>query len=180
MSHRILNVNVSLQSINQPQLCEEMLEAMTRDDRDSLLIVTSTQKISVSSKMLQIFSPLYRDILRDIPIKDGEPVTMILPDTEAAYVQHLLDLLTSGRVKVNNFWRAWTCATAGEIFALAKCFKIEIRKTDMTTAWVQKVDKRPPPMIRVKKIQDLISSPPVPGEYLQGVPQKIIHCFGGP
>ena len=54
MSH----VNVSLESINQPQLCEELLEAMIRDDRDSLLIVTSTQRLSVSSKLLQIFSPL--------------------------------------------------------------------------------------------------------------------------
>ena len=76
MSHRILN----LQSINQLQLCEEMLEAMARDDRDSLQIVTSTQNISISSKLLQIFSPLYRDILRGIPIKikDSDPVTMIL------------------------------------------------------------------------------------------------------
>ena len=98
MSNRILNVNVSLQSVNQPQFCEEMLEAMTRDDRDSFLIVTSTQRISVSSKILQVFSPLFRDILRgDIPIKDSESVTMILPDTEAVHVQHLLDLVTSGR-----------------------------------------------------------------------------------
>ena len=42
MSHQILKVNVSLQSINQPQLCEQMLELMTRDDGGSLLIVTST------------------------------------------------------------------------------------------------------------------------------------------
>ena len=93
MSNRILNVNVSLQSVNQPQFYEQMLEAMTmtRDDRDSFLIVTSTQRISVSSKILQVFSPLFRDILR------GDFVTMILPDTEAVHVQHLLDLVTSGR-----------------------------------------------------------------------------------
>ena len=66
MSHQILKVNVSLQSISQPQLCGQMLELMTRDDRDGLLIVTSTQRISVSSKLLQIFSPLYRDMLQDI------------------------------------------------------------------------------------------------------------------
>ena len=78
MSHRILNVNVSLKSINQPQLCELMLESMTRDDRESLLIVTSTQRISVSSKLLQIFSPLYRDILWDIPSRDTDPVTVTL------------------------------------------------------------------------------------------------------
>ena len=30
MSHQNLKVNVRLQSINQPQLCEKMLETMTR------------------------------------------------------------------------------------------------------------------------------------------------------
>ena len=99
MSHQILKVNVSLQSISQPQLCGQMLELMTREDRDGLLIVTSTQRISVSSKLLQIFSPLYRDILRDIPSNDNNQVTMIIPDTEAVHVKHLLDLVTSGRIK---------------------------------------------------------------------------------
>ena len=33
---------------------------LTRDDMDSLLIVSSTQRILVSSKLLQIFSPFYR------------------------------------------------------------------------------------------------------------------------
>ena len=131
MSHRNLNVNVSLQSINQPQLCEEMLEAMTRDDRDSLQIVTSTQNISVSSKMLQIFSLLYRDILRDIPIKDSEPVTMILPDTEAVHVQHLLDLLISGAVHGNHL--SW--GSAGDILTLAECFRINLRKIDLSSLW---------------------------------------------
>ena len=155
MSHRILNVNVSLQSINQPQLCEEMLEAMTRDDRDSLLIVTSTKKISVSSKMLQIFSPLYRDILRDIPIKDGEPVTMILPDTESVNVQHLLDLLTSGKVRGT--------ARAGDILTLAECFKIELRETDLAEP-LKDMEKEQPPRIRVKKLEEMSS--PVPSESL--------------
>ena len=46
MSHSI--VNVSLQSMNQSNLCEQVLETMTRDDMDSLLIVTSTYRVSVS------------------------------------------------------------------------------------------------------------------------------------
>ena len=146
-------MNVSLQSINQPQLCEEMLEAMTRDDRDSLLIVTSTKKISVSSKMLQIFSLLYRDILRDIPIKDSEPVTMILPDTEAVHVQHLLDLLISGAVHDNHL--SW--GSAGDILTLAECFRINLIKIDYTSP-LQDMDKNPLQRIRVKNLKE-ISSP---------------------
>ena len=97
MSHS--SVNVSLQSLSHSNFCEQMLEAMTRDDMDSLLIVTSSHRISVSGKLLQIFSPLYRDILRDIPSNDNNQVTMIIPDTEAVHVKHLLDLVTSGRIK---------------------------------------------------------------------------------
>ena len=159
MSHRILNVNVSLQSINQPQLCEQMLDAMTQDDRDSLQIVTSTQKISISSKLLQIFSPLYRDILRDIPIKDSEPVTMMLPDTEGIHVQHLLDLLTSGKVHDNHL----ASGSAWDILTLAECFKIEIRGMDLTPNFQDK-DKISPPKIRVKNIRELSSPDPIPCE----------------
>ena len=159
MSHRILN----LQSINQLQLCEEMLEAMARDDRDSLQIVTSTQNISISSKLLQIFSPLYRDIFRDIPIKDSDPVTMILPDTEAVHVQHLLDLLTSGKVHDNH----WYSESILPILTLAECFKIEMRETDLThPVHLQDMDKNPTPKIKVKNFEEMTSPIPIPCESL--------------
>ena len=90
---------------------------------------------------------------------------MILPDTEAVHIQHLLDLLTSG--KVRGFARAWA------IFTLAKCFKIEIRKTDFDlTPTPQDMDKRPPPIIRVKKLQDMMSSPPLSSEPLKEMQAK--------
>ena len=151
MSHRILNVNVSLQSINQPQLCEQMLDAMTRDDRDSLLMVTSTQRISISSKLLQIFSPLYRDILRDIPSKDNDPVTLIIPDTEAVHVQHLLDLLTGGKItKIDR-------GSSKDIVTLAQCFKIKLKEGDLSD-----MEQKSPPRIKVKNIEEMSSMVPSP------------------
>ena len=157
MSHQILKVNVSLQSISQPQLCEQMLELMTRDDRDSILIVTSTQRISVSSKLLQIFSPLYRDMLRDIPSSDKNPVTMFLPDCEAVHVRHLLDLLTSGRIKDKQL----PLGSSGNILNLAKCFGIDLRESDLIVSIEDIMSEKPPalPRIKVKNIHDLVSSP---------------------
>ena len=157
MSHRILNVNVSLQSINQPQLCEQMLDAMTRDDRDSLLVVTSTQRVSISSKLLQIFSPLYRGILQDIPIRDGDPVTVIIPDTDAVHIQHLMDLLTSGRSKKMN--KIVSRGSLRDIVNLAKCFEIELRECDLRTALLMDLGKKPPPRTKVKNLKDMTSSP---------------------
>jgi len=154
MSHQILKVNVSLQSISQPQLCEQMLELMTRDDRGGLLIVTSTQRISVSSKLLQIFSPLYRDMLRDIPSSDNNSVTMFLPDFEAMHIRHLLGLLTSGRIKDKEL----PLGLSGDILNLARCFGIDLREADLIVS-VEDMREKPPPMIKVKNIHDLVSSP---------------------
>ena len=183
MSHQILKVNVSLQSISQPQLCEQMLELMTRDDRDGLLIMTSTQRISVSSKLLQIFSPLYRDMLRDISSRDG-PVTMFLPDYEAVHVHHLLDLLTSGRIKDKEL----PLGSAGDILNLAKCFKIDLRESDLMISQENILEKPPPrvnvsstdiceklPRIKVKNIRDMIP-PPLPSESLNKEKAKDSNC----
>jgi len=172
MSHQILKVSVSLQSLSQPQLCGQMLELMTRDDRDGLLVVTSTQRISVSSKLLQIFSPLYRDMLRDIPSSDN-PVTMFLPDYEAVHVHHLLDLLTSGRIKDKEL----PMGSAEDILTLAKCCKIDLKESDLMISLENMCEKPPPrvnvsstdisekpPRIKVKNICDMI--PPLPSESL--------------
>ena len=126
-----------------------MLEAMTRDDRNSLLMVTSTQMISVSSKLLQVFSPLYRDILRDIPSKDNDPVTLIVPGTEAVHVQHLLDLVTSGKIKKTNR------GSFRDIVSLAECFKIDLKESD-----VSDMDFKSPPMIKVKNLGEMSSMAP--------------------
>ena len=161
MSNLNLKMNVSLQSINQPQLCEQMLETMIRDDRGSLLIVSSTQKISVSSKILQIFSPLYRDMLRDVPSLDNNPMTIFLPDFEVMHVRHLLDLLTSGRIKDKQL----PLGSAGDILNLAKCFGIDLKESDLRVSFKDTREK-PPQRTKVKNI-DVMMFSTVPCEYFE-------------
>ena len=169
MSHRILNVNVSLQSINHPQLCEQMLDIMTRDDVDTLLVVTSTQRISISSKLLQIFSPLYREILRDVPSTDKSPVTIILPDTEVVHVKHLLDLVTSGRV-MENHQSSRSSGSASDIADLAECFKIVLTESDLTLP-----SKPRQASLKVKSIKEMSDPVPRDGELSKRTLEKT--CF---
>ena len=129
-----------------------MLKTMTRDDMDSLLIVSSTQRISVSSKLLQIFSPFYRDMMRDIPSSDNNPVTIFLPDFEAVHVRHLLDLLIIGRAEDKQL-----PLSSGDILNLAKCFRIDLREPDLIVS-VENTSEKPPPRIKVKNIHELVSS----------------------
>ena len=155
MSHRILNVNVSLQSINQPQFCQQMLETMTRDDSDSLLIVTSTQRISVSSKLLQFFSPLYRDILRDIPSKDNQLATLIIPDSEAVHVKHLISLLTTGQIDQKETGKNVldSQGSSGDIVSLADSFNIHLRDTDLSGPAKGKGNKSG--RLRMRKLKEI-------------------------
>ena len=168
MSHRILNVNVSLQSINQPQFCQQMLETMTRDDSDSLLIVTSTQRISVSSKLLQFFSPLYRDILRDIPSKDYELATLIIPDSEAVHVKHLISLLTTGQIDQKETGQNVfdSLGSSGDIVSLADSFNIHLRDTDLSGPAKGKGNKSA--RLRVRKLKEISSPIPTQSESLNG------------
>ena len=158
VSHRILNMNASLRSFNQPQLCKQMLDVMTRDDMDGLLIVTSNKRISISSKLLQIFSPLYRDILRDIDIKDNGPVTMIIPDTEAVHVKHLLDLVTSGKINATDI--SYDEMGSLDIVALAESFKIDLRETDLLVPLVKDIRQHQTSTQRIKVKQEISSPDP--------------------
>ena len=123
---------VHLQSNNQTRFYEEMLHTLTRGDRKSLIIVTSSQRISISSKLLQIFSPLYSDIFKDISSRDSDPVTMIVPDFDALTLKHLLALLTLGRIKQNKYLNNFSYGRAFcDLVNLAECLKINIKEKDL-------------------------------------------------
>ena len=122
-------INCHLQSIHQPQLYEHMLETMTQDDTGSLLLVTSSEKISLSSKLLQTISPLYRDIIRDVGSDiRAQQVTIIIPDTKAVTVQNLLALVTTGQIASDKGDQLSCC----DIVNLASSLNIPLKEKDLS------------------------------------------------
>ena len=78
---------------------------------------------------------------------------MFLPDYEAVHVHHLLDLLTSGRIKDKEL----PLGSAEDISNLAKCFKIHLREPDLMVSLEDMCEK---PRIKVKDIRDISSLVP--------------------
>ena len=132
-----------------------MLETLTltRDDADSLLLVTASERISLSSKLLLILSPLYRDIIRDVGSDiRAQQVTIIIPDTEAVTVQSLLALLTTGQVA--NDKGAGDQVSCNDIVNLASSLNIQLREEDLSRPATV---NRPLGKLRVRNMEEILS-----------------------
>ena len=93
-------MTVIFQSHHQFEFCDRILRGLAEDDGDSLLVATSSEEVSLASlKMLQLFSPMVRDIVRELPLFPT-PHTLIIPDTDAESWKYLMCLLTDGKIDV--------------------------------------------------------------------------------
>ena len=162
-------MNCHLQSIHQPQLYEHMLETMTQDDTGSLLLVTSSEKISLSSKLLQTISPLYRDIIRDVGSDiRAQQVTIIIPDTKAVTVQNLLALVTTGQIASDKGDQLSCC----DIVNLASSLNIPLKEKDLSRSAT--VDK-PQGKLRVRNMEEILS-PRIARIYREGSLSQWSSC----
>ena len=86
------------------QMCIQMTERMSEEDAGTLVVITSDQKISMSTKVMQMFSPMFRDLVADTSSVGGsdkkEPTTVILPDYNSKMVLHLMNFLMYGELVV--------------------------------------------------------------------------------
>ena len=138
--------HLKLKSNCQPQFCEAMLETLTQDDTGSLLIVTSSETISISSKFLQILSPLYRDIIRDVGRDISEQqVTMIIPETAALTVRSLLALLVTGQVASTETQE--DRLSYQDITTLARSFNIQVKENNLSK----------PGKLKLRNVEELLS-----------------------
>ena len=73
-------------------------------DVSSLLIITSYQNITMSSKVMQMFSPLFRGLVADTSCLRGsdkkDPMTLILPDYKSEIMIHMMNVLKYGELVV--------------------------------------------------------------------------------
>ena len=75
-------MNVTLESRPQADYCSEWLERLISDGA-RVQVVTSSGTVTVSSKLLQLFSPLARETIASItPGAAQENVVLIIPDAE--------------------------------------------------------------------------------------------------
>ena len=86
--------------------CAQHFEGLAKDDQDprlQLTVVTGAGRVSVSRRLLQLLSPLVREAVSGLPVLATlEPLTIILPDTDAVAVTRMVELLLSKRTNVDT------------------------------------------------------------------------------
>ena len=92
-------MNVTLEAVSQAGRCAAWLEALAGDEA-RVRVVTSSGAVTLSSKLLQLFSPLVRETIASVPTQ--EPVVIIIPDTESSTVKHLANFLSKGQIAANE------------------------------------------------------------------------------
>ena len=97
---------ISFNSLNAYGQCAKYLNDLARDDQDpslQLTMVTGAGRVSVSRRLLQLLSPLVREAVSGLPVLATlEPLTIILPDTDAVAVTRMVELVLSKRTNVDT------------------------------------------------------------------------------
>merc|ERR1711940_134205 len=96
-------MEVILSSNQQIEFCENVLEKLLIYDAKSLVFFTRTGCVETSRNLLKIFSPLVDELSSGRSTEAAqEPLTLILPDTDAATVRVLLALLSRGKMPLTH------------------------------------------------------------------------------
>ena len=83
---------------HQAGRCSAWLERLASDEA-RVQVVTSSGTVTVSSKLLQLFSPLARETIASItPGAAQENVVLIIPDAETRTVNNLMNFLSKGHI----------------------------------------------------------------------------------
>ena len=106
-------MNVTLEAVSQAGRCAAWLEALAGDEA-RVRVVTSSGAVTLSSKLLQLFSPLARETIARVPTQ--EPVVIIIPDTEASTVKHLANFLSKGQIAANELCALSSSEDQAEFF----------------------------------------------------------------
>ena len=82
---------------HQPQLLEMILGKIAEEETGRLIILTSDGRVNLSGKVIQIFSPLFRDLMATT-VTGGPAMVVSLPDVSSDSVIHLYQLLMWGEI----------------------------------------------------------------------------------
>ena len=83
------------------QMCHSITERLAEEDTGSLLVITSDHvwvPASASCKVMQLFSPLFRDLVTINGSVIEKPITLILPDYDSDTWNRLMEVLKTGKI----------------------------------------------------------------------------------
>ena len=133
---------VAFQSNNRFGECAKILLDLLYSDYEDgnsnrMTIVTGTGSVSVSQRLMEMMSPLVRDIVTSLPPRASlEPVTIIFPDSDTTSLNKMMDLLLTGSTTTD------TKESREGILNLAGCLKVVINNLEMIKAGAGKVRVR--------------------------------------
>ena len=120
---------VTFSSLSRADRCGQYLDDLSSDAPgdpcSQVVVVTGTGRVSVSRRLLQLLSPLVREAVSSLPVLATlEPLTLILPDTDAGTVTRMVELLLKGQTNVD------TRQSKDDITSLAQCLQIKLENIE--------------------------------------------------
>ena len=83
------------------QMCHSITKRLAEEDTGSLLVITSDNiwgRVRASSKVMQLFSPLLRDLVTINGSVMENPIIVILPDYDSHTWDRLMKVLKTGQI----------------------------------------------------------------------------------
>ena len=83
------------------QMCHSITKRLAEEDTGSLLVITSDNiwgRVRASSKVMQLFSPLLRDLVTINGSVTENPLIVILPDYDSDTWNRLMKVLKTGQI----------------------------------------------------------------------------------
>ena len=85
----------------------------------------------MSRRLLQLLSPLVREAVASLPVLATlEPLTIILPDTDAVTVTRMVELLVTGKTNVEAL-ELWSYEAMEGVTSLAECLHLSMQNLSL-------------------------------------------------
>ena len=149
--HRFPRQNMSsviYQSSDQYGQCAQYLKEFSRsadatDVYPRIVTGAGTARVRMSRRVLLLWSPLLRDVVASLPATASqEQLAIIIPDTDAASVKKMMELLVSGQANVD------TAQCREAILSLAECLNVKMEHLETIPNGKE--------VIRVKNMDELL------------------------
>ena len=150
-------MEVLLSSKHQIEFCEIVIEKLLSKDSKSLVFFTRSGYVETSRNLLKIYSPLIDQLSSSrSPEAAHEPLTLVLPDTDAATVRVMLELLSRGKMPFAHKEMAHLPNVLKDVTSLAKCLGLDLNISAGLDLDINAVSQPQAPKLKVRSPEDLL------------------------